>query len=119
MTRRILVCAVMVTSSLVACSSDDSEPGAPTPCAALCAKQSEPMCPNDLPRDTCISACQSDADRAAATYPQCKSQWDKYDACLSTTPYVCDDLGIPRVQGCDTEKGAYVACRDADGGATD
>jgi hypothetical protein len=118
MVKMILVCAVML-SSWIACSSDDGSSGTTTACTALCAKQAEAKCPNGLPSDTCVSACQSDEDAALAKYPQCKSQWDKYQSCLSTTSYMCDSFGIPRVQGCETETSAFVTCRNGDGGSTD
>jgi hypothetical protein len=32
---------------------------------------------------------------------------------------MCDMFGVPRVQGCETETAAFVACRNRDGGASD
>src|SRR5689334_21026919 len=100
MVKIILIGAGLVTS-WVACSSSDDSGAAATPCAAVCAKQAEPMCANGLPSSTCVPACQRDADRAATEHPECKAQWDKYQSCRSTTSWVCDDMfGLPILQGC-------------------
>ncbi len=109
------ILSLVITLSLVNCSSDDppttgntqaQSPAAQEVCDGFCARQLEIPCPQSSDAATCSAKCKEDIGASGA----CETQTRAIYACGATASWTCDANGEPSTNTCSSAFSAYEKC---------